>query len=823
MVLLGLKMASGKIVNLSPTYRVRSRTSERDLQQRYDPLDMMLSFSNDGTARDDEFHLNLFDTPEILTNPESPGAISNAMNVFLLAELNDRFGPMNSVEEVSTEILGLNKLNGTFIDSYGKNTTRIGTDARMKVIATFDQSPSPKTKVVLDTIKDIMGDMTYFVTNLTTSVYKQGEENELNGVYQAIRREIRPPTSENLSDDIDIIVDIKESEMDKSASDKPDDSKDSIFLISSTVPVVLGVAGLAAFLVFFVCRKKSDQVEQEFSKHSTMYLDVENGICSMDRSVDTSKSPASSPSQTILPPLVTDIQFNNSSDSQIMPANAPRTPGTPGTPGTAGSVFSGIDSEYGNSVLSPKSMSSPKSITTSYTCASESTIRASNLQKSKKKNIVPSIGASGSLFAFSEVAEEDYTTEDDIELQEQKSTVQKIGYNNDDTDGTESSSSSVEPVNEHLNEEDKKSGVFQVLADLEDMETTIGPRDPTPSAAMIRSEPEATPTKVTEQITLSPLKTRTKNEGGDKKLPTNTSVGNIASNIMSGLFKGKRKSTSTPPSPMTSPKKLEKRTSVPTSPSQHIGRNWLSSPGEKQLKAYNIIRRRKYDNDDYDMNLSQPSSPDESRNSTLTDTVKNFDRTMKIVDRPPHDDPPEEIGGGRRHAGDKIGGDGTAMYQTKAMHPTDWSCKSNDADSTGGGRRHAGDKIGEDGTAMYQAKAMHPTDWSCKSNDADSTGGSTIDEGKDEEKISNQYIFKNNMNLLLERGIDANDNTEESRDDIMDVTNFSTNLATKTSASTNRQMINDLAWLENKIASVRGEGRAANEETENVNENRRCN
>lgn len=79
------------------------------------------------------------------------------------------------------------------------------------------------------------------------------------------------------------------------------------------------------------------------------------------------------------------------------------------------------------------------------------------------------------------------------------------------------------------------------------------------------------------------------------------------------------------------------------------------------------------------------------------------------------------------------------------------------------------------------------------------------------------------MNLLLERGIDANDNTEESRDDMMDVTNFSTNLATKTSASTNRQMINDLAWLENKIASVRGEGRAANEETENVNENRRCN
>merc|ERR1711865_256234 len=265
---------------------------------------------------------------------------------------------------------------------------------------------------------------------------------------------------------------------------------------------------------------------------------------------------------------------------------------------------------------------------------------------------------------------------------------------------------------------------------------------------------------------------------------TNTSVGNIASNIMNGLFKGKRKSTSTPPSPMTSPKKLEKRTSVPTSPSQRIGRNWLSSPGEKQLKAYNIIRRRKYDNDDYDMNLSQPSSPDESCNSTLTDTVKNFDRTMKIVDFPPHDDPPEEIGGGRRHAGDKIGGDGTAMYQTKAMHPTDWSCKSNDADST---------------------------------------GGSTIDESKDEEKISNQYIFKNSMNLLLERGIDANDNTEESRDDMMDVTNFSTNLATKTSASTNRQMINDLAWLENKIASVRGEGRAANEETENINENRRCN
>jgi len=218
--LLALSMpgfSRGQVVKPTPIYRVRSGIRKRDLQQQqFNPLDMMLSFSDDGSDREDEFYLDLFNTPDTLTSSESPMAISSAMNTFLLAELNENFDDMNSVEKVSSEILGLNQRNETSIDLSGQSNTRVGTEVRMKVILSFDQSPSPNTEDVVDVTKQIMSNMTYFVTNLTSSLPRSDDDNELSGVYEAIRREIRPPIPfVEPPDDNTIVVEAIDGDMGK--------------------------------------------------------------------------------------------------------------------------------------------------------------------------------------------------------------------------------------------------------------------------------------------------------------------------------------------------------------------------------------------------------------------------------------------------------------------------------------------------------------------------------------------------------------------------------------------------------------------------------
>ena len=842
-------ISRGQVLKPIPIYRVRSGIRGRDLQQQFNPLDMMLSFSDDGSDREDEFYLDLFDTPDILTNSESPMAITNAMNIFLLTELNEKFHKMHSVEKVSSEILGLNRRNETFIDLSGQINTRTGTEARMKVILSFDQSPSPNTDEVIDTTKQIMANMTYFVTNLTSSLPQSDDdneiENELSGVYEARRREIRNPIPfvEPPGATI-IVVDIIEGDMGKTdqINDSNEDSSSTSVLIS-TVPIVLVVAVLAAVVVFFVFRKKGKQAEPDSPRNSAMlYLDVENevGLYSMDNSVDTTKShtPKSPVSQLLnpLPPqLDMNIEYNMSDDSQVQP------PSSPGTPGSVigGSVFSGIDMACSN-VFSPKSMASPKSTMTGYTCGSGSTVRASNLQSSSPTSMmtgytygsastVPASNlalkknnANPTRFAFADVPEEDEDTDDidDLELlkRQQPSSIKSSGSQNSEenaytgndeggnsTDETESTNSlegvsitlpvkskeegqEIEVTRASSTEVKKTDGVSQVLADLENMETTIGPRDPTPSAAMTRNVPDPTPNKNRinnneTNVAFRPNNNKETEGHNASKKPT----GSVATRL-SGFFKGKRRSTITQSSPVSSPRKGG-TLSAPASPIEEVGKHWLSPPKNKQP----------HNDGEYDIDLSRPSSPDESYNDTIDDSLQIIDRV--------HQDPSEELVGGRRHAGDKIGDDGTTMYQADAMHPEDigrgrrhagdkiggdgtamYQANAMHPEDIAGGRRHAGDKIGGDGTAMYQAKAMHPTDWS----DAESIGDSTIDETNDSQNIPNQYIFKNNMNLLFDTEIDTDDSGIKNE-----------------SSDASRQLIDDLTWLESKIASVRGERAAA--------------
>lgn len=146
---------------------------------------------------------------------------------------------------------------------------------------------------------------------------------------------------------------------------------------------------------------------------------------------------------------------------------------------------------------------------------------------------------------------------------------------------------------------------------------------------------------------------------------------------------------------------------------------------------------------------------------------------------------------GRRHAGN-TGLDGTAIYQANAMHdPLDGAH----------GRRHAGN-TGIDGTAMYQESAMHPLEWSYKSADLQSIGDSTLSEN-DESAMPRQFLFggKRDKRSTTSTSPGREPKTPVSQRSGKSATSARTNESSQGSAS--RQLINDLVWLERKIADVR--------------------
>lgn len=645
----------GRRLGSSPQYQIRSSVEKREMQEIYNPLSMRLSFSDDGATREDEFYLDLFDTPDVLTDSGSPQVISDAMNFFLLSELKGLFNEtLNEVHQVKSEIVHLKTRNGKYLNETKFEVDRVGTEARMKVFVTFQQTPSPPTEDVEIVLRYIMSNMTNFVTNLTNSV---SENNELSEVYEAIRREIRPQIFVQPPDQ-NIIVEVAEGEQNTGPSGGSSDSK----LIIPTVVPIVGVALLAAVVVFFVFKKREKPTEPSVSiKDAEMMYDVENEVFSLDRSVGSAETetPMSKPSISPVPEGVEESPLGISVSDDYTD--------------TAGcdSVFSGI------SVLSPKSLNSPKSMMTGFTCASGSTVRASNVNKSggKVKLGSKSFGDVNTVFDFLDPIEDaDEEDDEDIDLKERAQPNTKSSGESASETESSSSSSSLEGVT--INHPNKKDQTFErteattvnpvsdmLLADLEHslMETSINsPRDPTPSNMGIR---------VHMKSGLDP--TPKNGEAVEKIQDENpSSVTNMASKLMGGFFKGRQKSASTPNSPTSSP---------PASPMNQVGRHWLTSSDKKPKRK--IPLSPKIDAAvDYDAMMSNPSPTEDNYNHSRA-FDDSIDSSLPIIDRAPQDLPAEYTPGGRRHVGDQIGVDGSALYQASAMKPTDWSVKSSDAES----------------------------------------------------------------------------------------------------------------------------------------------
>jgi hypothetical protein len=126
-----------------------------------------------------------------------------------------------------------------------------------------------------------------------------------------------------------------------------------------------------------------------------------------------------------------------------------------------------------------------------------------------------------------------------------------------------------------------------------------------------------------------------------------------------------------------------------------------------------------------------------------------------------------------------------------------------------GGRRHVGNNM-EDGTADYQTSAMNPLDWSYKSV-GESLGDSTL-SGSEGAGLPRQFIFSPSKNNGTSASTPISPSARFTPKSPMSYTSTISESArtggtTKetTTSSHASALINDLVWLEKKIADVRGQ------------------
>ncbi|KAG7354814.1 hypothetical protein IV203_004170 [Nitzschia inconspicua] len=854
--LLGTVAAASAIGSVTPTYRVRSVYNKENSEKRRELQDPFLTFSDDGAEREDEFFIDLFETPIQLNNSETPNAIQTAMNFFLLSELSAQFTSiLTSVQSVTSEILSLatreEEVDDTATDG---SVTRIGTEIRMRVYLLFRIKPSPEEEEARLMLQQVMSNLTYFVTNLTSSLSQSDGVNELSGVYDAIRREI--PLPDNTTPGNNTAIEGGEQNPSGGASEVQIVPNNGSNVAWSAVPIILVVAVLVVLLVFLVFRRRNQSSDPDTPKNSAiMYMDVENELYSMDESVETSKSPGNM--------LTPDGGVSAQSSSIQFSMSGTDDDDESLTRGPGDSIFSGIETEYRN-------VRSSKSMMTGFTRASASTIQVSNHGRNKNRmSTTPkSYGANSSLFAFSE---EGYDVEDsrddhgagilgkapsltksdvsdtsdellftEDEREQESSRQQQTSPTGTDTSTSLEGAKISQPSSQEEDRQKCQESATQaaqdvalqkrqswsgmpavnsshVLADLETLETNR--RDPTPTMArnignnvascrepisngtvsynifncnpvinddhaMALNLPNAgvLASAVLDEasFTQSPTPKNAKDGRVDGAMPTpllrnggskmgaenngdtgaqKPGIASSAKSLVSGLFRSGRKSVSNPstPSKSTAPWKSSGVASAPSSPNQQVGGHWMTSTypnhGWRPSNSPKLVG-----DDDYDINLSRPSSPGDEVDHNLD-----------------------------------FGKEDSYGYVTGYK-------KRVDTARPGKGRRHVGDQIGGDGSAMYQTSAMHPLDWSLKSADVNSIGDSTISEHEHVETgVPNQHIFTKGKTSIQTNGSLSPDMMESSKTPRSEGTRGSVT----SRASASRQLINDLVWLEKKIAGVR--------------------
>eukprot|EP00934_Nitzschia_sp_Nitz4_P009353 Nitzschia sp. Nitz4//scaffold24_size164493//48550//51480//NITZ4_002317-RA/size164493-processed-gene-0.227-mRNA-1//-1//CDS//3329544081//9343//frame0 len=818
-----------------PQYRVRRRlpAAERELDSTDD---FVLTFSDDGKSKVLEpFLLHLFETPEELAEDALP-VLRMAMNKFLLEEFNAIYESQhNTLASVGTEVLDVYAVtkNGR------RSLSESGTAAEMEVTLTFEREPSPTRSEVEEVGLIVMSDLSHFVTNLTSF-----QHADWAGVTEAYRLEFSTPVPTAAPvDNTDGVI----NQPTNGVSSGETEEKNST--VRTVVPTTLVAASLLALLVFLSVQRRSRiSVETPKTGPDVMFMGVENDIYSVDRSLESSRSPIG-----MLSPGIPSMEFSSSADS-----SQPQD-----------SVFSGVDSPpRTNSLLQPS-----KSHVSGFTHASATTIRASNKHPQDQAKL-RAVSTAGSLFAFDEGPFDEEHYDRDIE-----------GPGAAPSDVSETSD--VSPHYQQSRRPDQKSvSSTNVLADLDDLangrnsisthdalrmatvepqtETStisynpfncnpVLPRENNNNERTFKSPPPQAQQSSANNVMATPLIRNTgstaspspsANKPGSTKSLGSTqqrdwesgspgtvgSMSGLATRLIGGAYTadGVRSAANSPRNPRASDSLRRGYRSAPASPDRaqmfnhklrHVerpsrGTNSKSAPTTPQYAedagswfdmSQPLSKQQVSGSDDRGTgSRSAPSSPKRNfkPNPNKGKWLLRSGRFNGSVSPPSDSEYAEDLS--RPSPQDRTAHVSNRTDFGYGCYPFPKSLEASDSpqDPSSSSRRHAGN-TGIDGTELYQMTAMEPLDWSYKSADMQSVGGSTISEN-DGAMLPSQFVFNNSKREARTAAAESQGGEPKTPMSEMSAHTKETNATNASSqGSASRQLINDLVWLERKIADVR--------------------
>eukprot|EP00980_Cylindrotheca_fusiformis_P001247 scaffold332_cov117-Cylindrotheca_fusiformis.AAC.7 len=690
----------------------------------------ILTHSDDGASKIlTAFFLDIFETKGNIKEESFP-IIRMAMNNFILAEMNAFYIPdYNRIEVVSSHLIGYPTVIEPGTHSNRRlSSDKMGTEMLMEIKLTFDNEPSPDPKELDEKLKDIMFDLSYFVTNLTVF-----GDLEFIDVTEAYRREIPTPApTESLVPSEAPAV--PPTNVDNAETGGDNDGNDTLIPSQIAIPAVLVAATLVALIMFLVARRRKRSNTENSKSEDAMLTDLENGHASFDRSLDSSKRPPSPefPSSSISELGSQDSVFSESiadASKRLKKTDAGNTEASSTTPSSKrmyslmnfiredGDIT--VDDGYSsNHLLQPM----PEE--------ADSGLMDEKASADQDLSLSPTIIASGSANTGRESA------------RQMKKPREK------DSGGV-SQLFSCGPAPKTLYQQTTKSGGNN---------ETIYNKTP-----VVRN-----PSRDTDQATYSA------NEGTEPGQQLNRLGGNqdifrpraSVTEAPSTAYRGDSAISSSRPSTMSGSRSTTPSRSRPTTPSGSTsstpvrsrqttpGNSNSATPNQSRTATPTRIRRTtpegmtavgngRWANNEY----SNPTAEIEEGNIRTSDSHRSRNATperMVTVGNSRWADQQKTEGGSvsEKHVSEPvIPGYGCTpcwMGTSNPAQPPKTPEPRSDVFIEGlknevfyptSGRRHAGNNSGVDGSAMYQANAMDPHEWSYKSFDNASVGDSTISEG----------------------------------------------------------------------------------------------
>lgn len=163
--------------------------------------DFMLTFSFNSPPKTlEQFWLDLYDTDGWLPD-NSTGTIEQALEAFLVPEVNARYSH-HTVKELDAQVVSQATITSSRRRERRNLQGMIGSELQTELTVTFRNEPSPDKLEVEEIIKDIMQNLTMFLSNLT--VLGQGDielaninraERKENGGFGQVDDDFIPPTT----------------------------------------------------------------------------------------------------------------------------------------------------------------------------------------------------------------------------------------------------------------------------------------------------------------------------------------------------------------------------------------------------------------------------------------------------------------------------------------------------------------------------------------------------------------------------------------------------------------------------------------------------